>query len=87
MSTKHEPPRVDSADAAWNWVFFVMGCASQGCWQNDTGDKHRDARGQWAGRMLARLVPVVSAALRVALKHPDEFRDELGEPVELERLP
>lgn len=69
----------------WSWVFFTMGATSQGAFVA-SGDAARDQRSREAALQLGRLVPAIEAALKVSMKHSDEFWQLVESPILLKRV-
>lgn len=68
-----------------DWTLQFMGAAWMAC-HGEQGSAGRNQRAQWTGRQLVALGRAVRALAVVAFKHPDEFREALGKPIEIELL-
>lgn len=81
-----EPTVLRDPEDFWDWIFFLLGVVTQAAFVS-SGDRERDRRSRWGAVALGQLTPAFSAALKVAMLHPDEFREALGDPILLQPMP
>lgn len=68
-----------------DWTLQCIGGAYMAC-HEDMGARGFNARARWVGRNLLQLGRAIRALAIVAAKHPEEFREALGVPIELELM-